>query len=427
MSQLDAKTVASKAVDIQKGLQDVSLSVPHFYFNKTMRVGKAIRIAANIQGFEVIRPFSRLEMMGIELGIEPDQLETSILPVLEELDLVKVHKDKSGMIERVEESVPPIEKLLSSTGKYWQEIQPSSVENGGIVALKMASTSPMPLERLKENLPELSQNELDILMDSGKAGKFLSDYESKNHETIVYSPTIWGNRSDDVLKFYSKLSESGRSEVSNIAEQVKNYPGLPFESVGCEPKKLTEVLSSGMLEKGTTVNRSGLTKDFLFFPTPLFKLKSSGLPDPFDKVKAIISCVRHGQNYAEITPIRYPSLLLQRLLERGYLNPHSESGDQYAILELHGVLKNEQVGGRWKPVLVQSDDNKEALRTAIEVISSGEPITKKLVQEEARSLLVSGSFINPVRNRARMKELPILSQASLKDMLERLRDERYEY
>jgi hypothetical protein len=427
LSHLDSKTIASKAVDIQKGLQDVSLSVPHYYFNKTNKVAKAIRLAANIQGFEVIRPFSRLLMMGIELGIEPDQLETSILPALVDLDLIEVHKDKSGMIERIEESVPPIEKLLSTTGKYWQEIQPSSIENGGILALNMASTAPIPLEKLKESLPELKQNELDILMDCGQAGKFLSNYESEKHEKIVYSPTIWGNRSDDVLRYYSRLNDSGRMDVGKITEQVRNYPGLPFDSTGCEPTKLTEVLSAGMLEKGTTVNRSGQTKDFLFFPTPLFKLKSSGLADPFDKVKAIISCVRHGQTYAEITPIKYPSLLLQRLLERGYLNPHSESGDQYAILELHGVLKNEQVGGRWKPVLVQSDDNKEAVKTAIEVLSSGEQITRKLVQEEARSLLVSGGFINPVRNRTRMKDLPILSQASLKDMLEMLRGERFEY
>jgi len=424
MPKLDSRTIASKAVDIQKGLQEVSLSIPHYHFNKTLRVGKIVRLAANIQGLEIIQTLDRLEIMAIELGIDPDSLKTSILPSLEELNLVKTHKDHTGKIDRIEETVPSVLKLLDSTGKYWLEMLPTGIESAGIVSLHMTSTIPVPLTKLHEALPDLQENEFEILMDCGRSGRFLNDYQSTTGETIVYSPTIWGSRSEDVLKFYSRLDERGKSSVTRMAEQVKGFPGMPLELLSEDSKLVAETLGSGLLEKGSTVSRMGKTRDFLFFPTPQFKMKSSGLPDPFDKVKAIISCVRHGEHYAEISKILYPSLLLQRLLERGYLSPHSEAGDQYAILELYGVLKTEKFGDRWKPVLVQSEENKEALKTAIDIISTGEAITRKLVQEEARSLLVSGSFIDPIRNRARTKELPALSQASLKDMLERLRGER---
>lgn len=428
MPKLEPKTIASKAIDIQKGLQDVSVSIPHYYFNKTLRVGKSIHLAANIRGFEVIRPFDRLEMMAIELGIDPDQLRASILPTLEELDTIRIHRNSAGKISRIEETVPPIKGLLRDFGKYWNELEPNVIEKNGIQALNTASTCPIPLQQLRDDLGELGDNDFDVLMDCGKSGRFLSDYQSQTQEVIVYSPMIWNLKSEEILNFYSMLSGKGRLEISKFAEEIKNYPGLPLESVSLNKELLGEALACGFIERGSTVTGKG-TRNFLFFPTPEFKLRHEGIPrgDAFDKVKAIISCVRHGQHYAEITRIRYPSLLLERLLERGYLNPHSESRDQYAILELNGVMKIEKVGSRWKPVLINTDENKEALKAAIDIISTGEPITQKLVKAQARSLLVSGSFIDPVRNRARTKKLPVLSQASLKDMLERLRGESIEY
>lgn len=428
MSKLEPKTIASKAIDIQKGLQDISVSIPHYYFNKTLRVGKSIRLAANIRGFEVIHPFDRLEMMAIELGIDPDQLRASILPTLEELNTVRIHRSSSGKINRIEENVPPINKLLEASGKYWNELEPNVIERSGIQALNKASTCPIPLPKLRDDLGELDDNNFNILMDCGKSGRFLNDYQSQTKEIIIYSPTIWDIRSDEILNFYSMLNERGRLEISKIAEKVKNYPGLPLESISTNKELLGEALACGFIEKGSTITRKG-TRNFLFFPTSKFKLRHEGISrgDAFDKVKAIISCVRHGQHYAEITRIHYPSLLLERLLERGYLNPHSESRDQYAILELNGIMKIEKVGSRWKPVLIDTDENKEALKAAIDIISTGEPMTQKLVEAQARSLLVSGSFIDPVRNRARTKKLPVLSQASLRDMLEKLRGESIEY
>jgi hypothetical protein len=424
MSQLKPKIIASKAVDIQKGLQDISLGIPHYYFNKTLKVGKAIRLAANIRGFEAIHPLDKLEIIAIELGIDPDQLHASTLPLLEDLSDVKLYKDKSGKIERIEETVPPLNKLLEDAGKYWGEMEPTEIERNGVSALDVTSTCPIPRDKLLANMPELNETKFDVLMDCGKSGRFLSEYNSTSGEAIIYSPTIWDVNSESILRFYSELSQTGRDQILDAAEKIKNYPGLPIEELQLPRPLLGEALSCGFVENASTLTSKG-EKNFLFFPTAKMKLHAEALSQGtgFDKVKAIIACVRHGEHYADITRIRYPSLLLQRLLERGYLNPHSESREQYAILELNGVLKVEKAGSRWRPVLIRSDTNEEALKAAIDVLSTGEPITSKLVSAQARSLLVSGSFIDPVRNRARTKDLPIMSQHSLKALLEQLRGE----
>ncbi len=426
MPRLDDKLVASKAVDIQKGLQDVSYSLAHYHFKKTVRVAKMIRLAANIQGFEVIRPVDRLEIMALELGIDPDSLKSSILPSMEDIGLVEIHRDNSGDIDRVEESIPRVGELLESTGRYWTETDPSPIESAGISSLDKTSITPLPLAKMRTDLSELKDNEFQILLDCGKSGKFLDDYVSSSGETIVYSPTIWGHRADDVLKFYGKLSSESRAVLENLIGRVRTYPGTPIEWVLDSGPMLGQALGSGFLEKASTVTEKGKTNDFLYFPTPKFKLKSSGLPDPFDKVRAVISSVRRGEHYAEITRIRNPALLLQRLLERGSLNPHSEARDQYGTVEIQGVIRTEKQGGLWKPFLIPTEENREIIRTAIEVISQGEDFSGRLIDKEARSLLMTGSFIGPMRNRARTRDAPVVSEASFKDMMERFRGEKFE-
>lgn len=237
-----------------------------------------------------------------------------------------------------------------------------------------------------------------------------------------------GNRSEDVLKLYSILAEQGRTDLYDILNQVKEYQGIPSQSVSPSNQTLFgQSIATGLLEKCSTTDRlGGNKKDFMFFPIPQLKMKSTGLFDPFDKVKAIISCIRHGQHYATVTTIRSPQLILQKLLDKGYLNPHSESPDQYSIIEKMGIVKTVKQGTYPQVFLIQSDENKEAIQNSIEIISEGDVFTKKIVDKEAQSLLVTGSLIDPIRNRARVREEPKLSDASLKDAIERLRGEKYD-
>ena len=424
MAQINPRIVGSRSVDIQKALQDITVSAPHYYFDKTMRVGKAALVAANIRGFDYLTP-EQVDVMSVELGIVPTEVKSAILPTLEEIDIIRLIKGPTGKLRRVEEKIPRVIHLIEQLGKYLGELEPNPIETSGIEALQMTTTRPVSRSKLREQITELKDEDFSILMDCGKTGRFLDEYISPGKEVEVYSPMIWNERSDDVMQMYSLLSKVQKNQLITMADAVRSYPGKPLDLLSApNPALLGQAIGSGFFEKCSVATRKG-TKDYLFAPNPKFRMATEGVRqcDLFDKAKIILSCVRHGQHYAEITKVLYPDKLLQKLLDRGYLKPHSEFKEQYALCELHGIFRTEPAsGGRDYLRLIDTDENRQAVEAVIDIISlTHEAITASVVNTEARALLMSGNFINPARNRARIREPTQITYKTLNDMLERLR------
>jgi hypothetical protein len=426
MVHLSPRIIGSRTVDIQKSLQDITISAPHYYFDKTILIGKAARIAANIRGFNYLKP-SQLDIMSVELGITPMEVRDAILPRLEEINVVRLIKGHTGKIERVEEKVPRVILLIEELGKYMRELEPSPIETSGIEALNIATMKPIKKTELKDRLTELNEEEFNILLDCGKTGRFLDEYIAPNGEVEIYSPLVWNERSEDVMKMYTSLSVTQKDELVHILDSINSYAGTPLETLQTSNQLLIgQAIRTGIIEKCSVTTKKG-TKDYLFMPNPKFRIESEGVRqcDLFDKAKIILSCIRQGQHYAEITRILYPDKVLQKLLDRGYLKPHSEFKEQYALLELHGIARTEPaIGNRDYLKLIDTDENRQAIEAAIDVIShTREAVTARVVNTQARALLLSGNFINPARNRARIKELPQLTYKTLQNLMEKLREE----
>lgn len=142
-----------------------------------------------MKGFEVIQPFYKLEMMAYDLGIDSDSLENTIIPSMEQLNFIRIHKNGMGNIERIEENIPSFNKLLDTSAKYWQELDPYEIEIAGLRTLNLTSVSPVPLNTLESKM-NLNKNNFEIMLDSIKAGKLLGEYTTSSGEKIIYSPTI---------------------------------------------------------------------------------------------------------------------------------------------------------------------------------------------------------------------------------------------
>ena len=420
--------IASKLVDIQKGLQDLQIGLPHLVFDKSIVVGKATRLAANIRTLEVIKPADRLDYMAVEIGITPNSLKTEILPILEQHGMVQLHRGSSGKLERIEENVPSLQELLRTSGKYWTELEPSNREIAGVDMLTLLSATPMQESELKTRcMSSLSERDSETVITCAESGNLVGEYESKDHEAIMYSPLIWSLRANEAMKYYARLQTDARDSIRGLVQQIQEYPGMPESLVSVRDEAYQEALRTGFLEKGSTMTKAG-TYGFLFMPDERMKLKSEGVEqgDLFDKVKAIISAVRHGQHHAPVWKIKYPVFLLQQLLDRGYLKPYSGAREQYALLELKGIVKFREYDGMWITEFIDSKENREAMQAAIDILKTGEPLTYTLQEETARAILVDGFFVDPFRNRSRVARTAKVNSAYIESYLEGMRGESYD-
>ena len=86
----------------------------------------------------------------------------------------------------------------------------------------------------------------------------------------------------------------------------------------------------------TSVSKS-INKSYEYLFTPMPKYEPDPYHDVFEKAKLIVSCLKHGQYHADISKIRYPALVLEKMMENS-LGPHSYANIQYLLLRTHGVV-----------------------------------------------------------------------------------------
>jgi len=429
MVELDPTVAATRAVDIQKGMQDVPVGIPHYWFDRVILSGESARIAANLRGFDVV-DIERLNVMATEIGIAPSRVRDTIIPELELGGLIRIRKSGSK-ITHIEEKIPISFKLVETIGKLLVEKELEPVEIAGIHALELTSASPLPRQSLLSALKEVNEDLFGVVLDCGRVGQFMDEYVSPKGERIVYSPLVWNQKGEEVLKMFSELQTPERDELYALAKEVSSYPGKPAEKLSpINELILSQATRSGFLQK-TTVTTSSGSKDYFFIPGPKYRIEAerSKQHDLFDRAKLVLSCVRHGQHYGRITRILYPQLLLERLMERGKLSPHSEFKEQYALLDEYGIARVEQTsGGRQILRLVESDENRQILQTAIELLRGKEAPTARVMDVQARELLFKGDFVNPARNRAKgvRPDIPGVTYKTMQKMLERLRGESVE-
>src|SRR5207249_1758338 len=111
-----------------------------------------------------------------------------------------------------------------------------------------------------------------------------------------------------------------------------------------------------------------------------------------DKALAIVACVRCGEHFGGVTAIHSPARILGRLLDpdSGYsINPHSSSRRQYQLLFKMQVVDFEPSGHWVKPRLIPTQDNREAVQLALDLLAFGEQVRDRIGgEDDARALLV---------------------------------------
>ena len=123
-----------------------------------------------------------------------------------------------------------------------------------------------------------------------------------------------------------------------------------------------------------------------------------------DKARAVVSCVRYGQKFAEGRPIKYPRAIVQQLRNnKRFRKGHPDLFSQYGLLveKLIGHPVDEG-HGFWNFEIDDTDENIKALDVAIEMLQHGESPSAKIDLDAKKALFSSSGYEGPIATRVRL-------------------------
>jgi len=420
--------IGIRCQDIQTSLQDISLG-PLISETENIRLlGMAERLAIHIRGVDVIDDYKKLKYVAGQFGID-SLILPRVLETLEEIGWVRVQK-RVGEIVKVEESVPYFKDVYSEVGEYYNSTPHSEIEDAIIETTDKLALSPINEETIKK---ELGKKLYKIVLDIGKSGKFIEEYDSPDtEEKILYSPIYWVENPKMLEEIYKLLKQFGAENVIRILREIQNYQGRPLTdrlfktekgSLSQDDQILFELIKRGIILAPQVDSFRG-RKSFAFTPYPEISIEEKVI---LEKAMAILACVRYGEHFGLITKIKYPEAILDKLLNPPHIiGPHTEIRKQYAILVGRGIGRIYPATGvsdRWYFRLIDKEENIKAVKLAKDLLVVGEAISDRGFQEELQKILfTSGSYEEALRTLPKLKEPTRLSSETQEHILNSIMD-----
>jgi len=420
--------IGIRCQDIQTSLQDISLGSLISETENIRLLGMAERLAIHIRGVDVIDDYKKLKYVSGQFGID-SLILSRVLKTLEEIGWVRVQK-RAREIVKVEESVPYFKDVYSEVGEYYNSTSHSEIEDAIIETTDKLALSPINEDTIKK---ELGKKLYKIVLDIGKSGKFIEEYDSPDtKEKILYSPIYWVENPKMIEEIYKLLKQFGAENVTRILREIQNYQGRPLTdrlfktekgSLSQDDQILFELIKRGIVLAPQVDSFKG-RKGFAFTPYPEISIEEKVI---LEKAMAILACVRYGEHFGLITKIKYPEAILGKLLTPPHtIGPHTEIKKQYAILVGRGVGRIYPATGvsdRWCFRLIDKEENIKAVKLAKDLLVVGEAISGRGFQEELQKILfTSGSYEEALRTLPKLKKPARLSSETHEHILNEIMD-----
>lgn len=391
---LDARRAGLRLFEIESafssGLDATSPGLRHF--KSTRLMGQALRLAQLIRGMDVIESPDRLEAIAAgQLHIDPMQFE-SVLVALEEADLISRHKGKIYEKVRLIDFGENYERV----GNVWMRKDRDACEILIVAALDELVETPKHTAELAA-FSGVGKPERNLVMEVTKNAHLIEPIDVGTGDPVLFAPMLWDVNPE---RFEKVLREMKTANVATVVRAVKKRPaGAELDLMGLsevERALANRAVTVGLLPT-VPVNSAGGEKAFTFVPYSGALITNVTEREILDRARAIVACVRYGERHAVASKILYPIALLNVLLDAGRdhaLGWHSEVKNQYAPLVKRGVGRIEKQGTRYQFRLIDSDENKRAVRLAIELIKHGQIIEERVSLDSAHHavLLAPGSI-----------------------------------
>lgn len=396
---MDNEHIAKRAQDVQSGLRDVQDTLVSATIPITRQIGMAALLAVHIRGLDVIENIVGFYNFCGSLGIPSDTVPL-VLGTLEATGWLRVAPNAFSP-RRIEESIPYFQRVYDILGEQWSQRSPSDVELATMALLERLSAGPEPEGTAANNLG-IGQQELQTVIDIGELGGYLRRYTSPLEKIpILYAPQFIDENPESLLNLIARKGDD-YEKVRRVLRAAQAKPGAPIRLQSADPL-VAELVNSNVLSAPAIVSSTG-EHSFAFAPYRTNK------PRPIlDKARIILACVRYGEHFSSITRVLSPAWILETLRDKKMIGktPHSNIGTQYAPAANMGVGFMEEVGGRYRFRLYETEDNLSAIDLAISMSSGAaeDDVHTLMPPEEVHQRISSsgrvGGLILPESNRGR--------------------------
>jgi hypothetical protein len=386
--KFDPFTTGLRVLDIEHGLRPLQPTpIVETELGNTQLLGKAANLGLHLRELNVVN-YKPLVGMAAELGVRTTELRT-VLRELEEIGWVRL-VGKGTKIDRIEILVPGLRPGFEVIGERWRSLGPSEIEQASVTVLSDAIIRPFARDDLLKR-HGLSKETANIVLEIGDDGTFLMTERLNSGEQIVYSPLYGDN---NPIKAFEVVRKYGDQKVVDLMSRIQAFQGMPLDRLAMDASLVYEAQIAGIL-------LTPAVKDKQF----VFTFQHGTDPEEIvilDKARAILSCVRYGEHFADVTKIMYPAAILRTLIDNKKLTPHSEHLKQYGLLVTKGIGRVDQVGSRYQFSVLDTPDNMKALRTALDILRSGIGIDQALDDTVPARILGPDKYRSPATERTRL-------------------------
>ena len=392
---MDALLMGLRAQDFHESLRNTSTFGPkEVYYKTTLLIGKAATLAMHLRGLLFVDNIKQLEYAAASLGISSLELD-AVLNVLQQVGFIDIIKGRHG-IRRIDIKVPQFRSGYTDLGEHWKQLSPSEIEQASVYLLNQLYSGPTEKTQVITSIG-LNPTEESIMLDVMESGS-LAATQVVDGQPMLYTPLAVDGNPTLYLQWAIRFPD----EVAAAIETLRNHQGLPLSDPKLQGNKaLSEAISTGVLMPVEVKGATGRQR-FAFAPHGTLSPEENVI---MDKTRAILACVRYGQKFATVSPIRNPKAILQRLRDhKRFKRGHSDLFSQYGLLVEKLIGHPIDVGnGRWNFVIDDTEENIKALDVALEMLEHGESPSSRISLEAKNALLSPSGYQGPIPTRSRMR------------------------
>jgi hypothetical protein len=394
--------------DVHSGLRNVDPNSPLLGpLTDTRVVGMAATLAGLVRGRDVVSDAQSLAVVAAA-QLDVDMLAfNDVVSVLEEVGFIQGVQRQGRKIISFTETVPYYDDIYVSLGASWSERQPTGLEQQLLLVVDGLSAAPVALEELEGSFG-LDRSDVPRLLEVGMGAGLVHVLRTIDGD-VAYSP-FFGFENPELLG--DLVREHGSDRLATEFEALRAEQGLPIDRERFP--LLTDAVARGLVMAPSVQLPQGGAQPFAALPYVPDKSLLIARKPIVDKALAVLACLRCAQHFGGYNNLSPAGLVnvIDKLLDRnrGFLNPNSAHRRQYELMHRAGLIffgSDPMPGGTWAvPTFIDSEDNREALALARDLITHGEALQHRVNDSQARGALDLGKgYTAPLQTMHRAREL----------------------